>query len=102
MAPVVNIVKLPPMEDAAKAVVPVSVKLTSLLPVLFKVMAPAKAFPAFVKVIALLPPPKLEVKLEVPAIDKAPVCVIEPPLLMVAAKFCPIEDAPKTSAPLLL
>ena len=64
------------------------VKLTAFVPLLLKVVAPAKAL-LCVRVIAFAP----ALKLEVPATVKAPVCVIGPEDIII--KLLPTVDVAK-------
>lgn len=90
IAPVALAVKFLPSVAPAKINPVVLVMLTSFAPLLFKVTAPVNTL-FCVNVIGLDP----ELKLEVPGIVNATVCVIGP--LAIAIKLLPISDAPKTS-----
>lgn len=103
MPPLAVIFKAPePTEDVpSDKLLPLTSE-TVLLPVLFKETAPTKLFPLCVNIRLLLPPLKLEVKLDVPLTVRAAFCAMEPPLLMVAARLPPIVELPKSRLPLLL
>src|ERR1700733_8482364 len=95
MAPAETIAKFP-IDEAAREVAVLLVRLTVLAPLLESVIAPVSKLAALVKVMALAP----AVKLEVPGTVNAPVCVIAP--TEVIAKFCPIVEAAREVARLLV
>ena len=83
-----------PTEEVPRMRVPKSVKATLEPPLLLSETAPLKAL-FCVKVMALAP----VVKEEVPPTVKMPFCVKAPELIV---KFCPMVEAAKSSAPLLV
>ena len=83
-----------PTEEVPKIRAPESVKATLKLPLLLSETAPVKALYC-VRVMAFAP----VVKEEVPPTVKMPFCVKVPELII---KFCPMVEAAKSSAPLLV